>query len=228
VSYLDADTGLEHAGVERKIQILDLGIQAYEKTWKAMTDFTNQRTPLTQDQLWLVQHHPVFTQGQAGKKEHLLTPGDIPVVQTDRGGQVTYHGPGQLIAYPLLDLRRLNMGVRDLVSLLEQVIVETLACYYIEAYAKPKAPGVYVGDKKIASLGLRVRRGCSFHGLSLNVSMNLEPFSRINPCGYQGLVMTQLKDLCVNPPVFRAVQGQLVEQFTQKLGFQTCTIEPNF
>lgn len=189
-----------------------------------MTDFTNQRTPETIDQLWLVEHPPVFTQGQAGKAEHLLFPGDIPVVQSDRGGQVTYHGPGQLVAYPLLDLRRLKIGVRELVTSIEQTIVATLAHYGIESAAKPDAPGVYVNGDKIASLGLRVRRGCSFHGLALNVAMDLAPFQRINPCGYQGLAMTQMKDLLPNPPALEDVQTQLVAEFARKLGYETCTM----
>lgn len=193
-----------------------------------MTDFTNQRTPETPDQLWLVEHPPVFTQGQAGKAEHLLFPGDIPVMQTDRGGQVTYHGPGQLVAYPLLDLRRLKMGVRDLVTAIEQTIVETLAVYGIEAYPKPDAPGVYVAGDKIASLGLRVRRGCSFHGLALNVAMDLSPFQRINPCGYQGLAMTQMRDLLPEAPGLAEVQNQLVMQFARKLGYETCTMPGTF
>ena len=206
------------------LEVINLGLQPYAQTWQAMTDFTNQRTPETPDQLWLVEHPPVFTQGQAGKEEHLLFPGDIPVVQTDRGGQVTYHGPGQLVAYPLLDLRRLKMGVRDLVTAIEQTIVATLAVYDIEAYPKPDAPGVYVAGNKIASLGLRVRRGCSFHGLALNVDMDLAPFLRINPCGYQGLAMTQMRDLLTSPPTLAQVQGQLVEEFARKLGYETCTM----
>lgn len=192
-----------------------------------MTDFTNQRTPETPDQLWLVEHPPVFTQGQAGKAEHLLFPGDIPVVQTDRGGQVTYHGPGQLVAYPLLDLRRLNIGVRELVTRIEQTIIATLAHYGIESAAKADAPGVYVNGDKIASLGLRVRRGCSFHGLALNVAMDLAPFQRINPCGYQGLAMTQMSDLLPNPPTLADVQTQLVAEFARKLGYETCTMRAN-
>lgn len=192
-----------------------------------MTDFTNQRTPETTDQLWLVEHPPVFTQGQAGKAEHLLFPGDIPVVQTDRGGQVTYHGPGQLVAYPLLDLRRLKIGVRELVTAIEQTIVATLAYYRIDSAAKPDAPGVYVNGDKIASLGLRVRRGCSFHGLALNVAMDLTPFQRINPCGYQGLAMTQIRDLMSNPPDLAQVQEQLVTEFARKLGYETCTMRAN-
>ena len=206
------------------VVVRQLGLQDYRPVWQSMTDFTNQRTPETPDELWLVEHPPVFTQGQAGKPEHLLLPGDIPVIQTDRGGQVTYHGPGQLVAYPLLDLRRLKLGVRDLVSAIEQTIVATLAVYGIEAYPKPDAPGVYVAGDKIASLGLRVRRGCSFHGLALNVDMDLEPFQRINPCGYEGLAMTQMRDLLPEPPVLAEVQDQLVMQFARKLGYESCTM----
>jgi lipoyl(octanoyl) transferase len=206
------------------LEVINLGLQDYQTSWQAMTDFTNQRTPETLDQLWLVEHPPVFTQGQAGKAEHLLFPGDIPVVQSDRGGQVTYHGPGQLVAYPLLDLRRLKIGVRELVTSIEQTIVATLAYYALESAAKPDAPGVYVNGDKIASLGLRVRRGCSFHGLALNVAMDLAPFQRINPCGYQGLAMTQMKDLLPDPPLLEDVQTQLVAQFARKLGYETCTM----
>lgn len=206
------------------LKVINLGLQPYETTWAAMTEFTNQRTPDTTDQLWLVEHPSVFTQGQAGKAEHLLMPGDIPVVQTDRGGQVTYHGPGQLVAYPLLDLRRLKMGVRDLVTAIEQTIVSTLQTYEIEAYPKPDAPGVYVSGNKIASLGLRVRRGCSFHGLALNVNMDLSPFMRINPCGYEGLAMAQMRDLLPNPPTLAEVQVRLVEQFARQLGYKSCTM----
>ena len=210
------------------LHVSDLGVQPYEQVWAAMREFTNTRTLETIDQLWLVQHPPVFTQGQAGKAEHLLVPGDIPVVQSDRGGQVTYHGPGQLVAYPLLDLRRLKIGVRDLVTALEQTLVATLAHYQIEAFPKPDAPGVYVATNgrvdKIASLGLRVRRGCSFHGLALNVAMDLSPFLRINPCGFQGLAMTQMLNLLPNSPTIEAVQQQLVAEFAQKLGYETCTM----
>jgi lipoyl(octanoyl) transferase len=209
------------------LEVINLGQQDYQTSWQAMTDFTNQRTPETPDQLWLVEHPPVFTQGQAGKAEHLLFPGDISVVQTDRGGQVTYHGPGQLVAYPLLDLRRLNIGVRELVTRIEQTIIATLAYYDIESAAKADAPGVYVNGDKIASLGLRVRRGCSFHGLALNVAMDLAPFQRINPCGYQGLAMTQMKDLLPNPPSLADVQTQLVAEFARKLGYETCTMRAN-
>ncbi len=206
------------------LEVINLGQRDYAEIWQAMSDFTNQRTAETGDQLWLVEHPPVFTLGQAGKAEHLLFPGDIPVVQTDRGGQVTFHGPGQLVAYPLLDLRRLKIGVRDLVTAIEQTIVATLAHYAIDAYPKPDAPGVYVKGDKIASLGLRVRRGCSFHGLALNVAMDLSPFQRINPCGYQGLAMTQMADLLPEPPSLADVQQQLVLALAKQLPLKPCTI----
>lgn len=157
-----------------------------------MSEFTDRREPQTPDELWLLQHPPVFTQGRAGKAEHLLAPGDIPVVQVDRGGQVTYHGPGQWVVYLLLDLRRLQLSVRGAVDLIEDGVVRVLAAYGIAAAGRPAAPGVYVGDAKIASLGLRVRRGCTYHGVALNVDMDLEPFSRINPCGYRGLEVTSM------------------------------------
>lgn len=169
-----------------------LGRQPYQPTLERMQAFTNERTSDTPDEIWALEHDPVFTQGQAGKAEHLLNTGDIPVVQVDRGGQVTYHGPGQLIIYLLLDLKRNSLGVRDLVTLMEESVVELLQSYSVEAAPKPDAPGVYVAGRKICSLGLRVRRGCSFHGLALNVDMSLEPFLRINPCGYAGMEMTQL------------------------------------
>lgn len=171
-----------------------LGRIDYEPAWHAMQEFTDRRDAGSDDEIWLLEHPPVFTQGQAGKAEHLLFPGDIPVVHVDRGGQVTYHGPGQLVAYVLIDVRRQGIGVRELVSLIENSLVQLLAGYNVSSCAKADAPGVYVDDAKIASLGLRIRRGCSFHGLALNVDMDLEPFGRINPCGYQGLRMTQLVD----------------------------------
>lgn len=210
------------------LSVRRLGLQDYTTTWQAMTAFTGQRGEDTADELWLVQHPPVFTQGQAGKPEHLLLPGDIPVIQTDRGGQVTFHGPGQLVAYPLLDLRRLKMGVRDLVTLIEQSLVSVLNQQGIMAYAKADAPGVYVEGAKIASLGLRVRRGCSFHGLALNVDMDLTPFQRINPCGYQGLAMTQMRDLLAGPPDLARVEDQLIAEFVQKLGYKSCTMRDAF
>lgn len=172
-----------------------LGQVAYEPTLEAMRSFTDTRGPDTPDELWLLQHPPVFTQGQAGKAEHVLAPGDIPVIQVDRGGQVTYHGPGQWVVYLLVDLRRHSLGVRDLVDLIERSLIELLGAYGIDAQAQPGAPGVYVDGDKVAALGLRVRRGCSYHGLALNVDMDLAPFQRINPCGYEGLQVTSMRAL---------------------------------
>jgi len=169
------------------LHIRHLGQQDYESVWHAMQHYTDTRNSDSPDELWIVEHPPVFTQGQAGKSEHILNPGDIPVIQVDRGGQVTYHGPGQLVVYPLLDIKRSKVGVRQLVTHIEQSIIDMLAKYAITAYAKADAPGVYVDERKIASLGLRIRKGCSFHGLALNVDMDLAPFRRINPCGYAGL-----------------------------------------
>lgn len=174
--------------------IRQLGVQPYEPVSQAMHDFTDRRDETTPDEIWLVEHPSVFTQGQAGKAEHVLVPGDIPVVQSDRGGQVTYHGPGQQVMYVLLDLKRRKLGVRELVTLLEQTVVNTLAEFGIESHPRADAPGVYVGEQKICSLGLRIRKGCSFHGLALNVAMDLSPFLRINPCGYAGMEMTQVQN----------------------------------
>jgi len=201
-----------------QILIRQLGVEPYLPTWEKMQAFTDQRDDSTVDELWLLQHEPVFTQGQAGKEEHLLSTGDIPVVQVDRGGQVTYHGPGQLIVYLLINLRRRKLGVREIVDIMEKSLVALLADYGIEAYAKPDAPGVYVGDAKIASLGLRVRRGCSFHGLALNLDMNMEPFLRINPCGYAGMPMTQLSELTDMPEVHDVMQ-KLGDHLVSKIGY---------
>ena len=200
--------------------IRELGQLDYERTWLAMQRFTDERKhkPDTQDEVWLVQHPPVFTQGQAGKAEHLLLPGDIPVVKSDRGGQVTYHGPGQLVAYLMLDVRRLGYGVRELVTRMEQCLIDLLASYGVSAAAKADAPGVYVDGAKIASLGLRIRNGCSFHGLALNVDMDLEPFRRINPCGYAGLAMTQLRDHA-GPIEFAEVGARLRSQLVKHLDY---------
>lgn len=173
--------------------VRQLGVQPYEPVSQAMHDFTDNRDESTPDEIWLVEHEPVFTQGQAGKAEHVLVPGDIPVIQSDRGGQVTYHGPGQQVMYVLLNLKRRKLGVRELVTLLEQTVVNTLAEFGIDSHPRADAPGVYVGEKKICSLGLRIRKGCSFHGLALNVAMDLSPFLRINPCGYAGMEMTQMQ-----------------------------------
>lgn len=199
--------------------VREFGLVEYPLAWQAMQRFTNERTPLTDDEIWLLQHASVFTQGQAGKAEHLLVPGDIPVVQADRGGQVTYHGPGQLVCYLMLDIRRLGFGVRELVSRIEQSLIDLLASYDVQAQAKPDAPGVYVDGAKIASLGLRIRNGCSFHGLALNVDMDLEPFGRINPCGYAGMTMTQLADLVAGPVAFPEVSARLREQLVRHLGY---------
>jgi len=177
-----------------------------------MLDFTNSRQHDTDDELWFLQHPSVYTLGKNGKVEHVLNPENIPVVNSDRGGQVTYHGPGQIVVYTLLDLNRLKIGVRDLVTLIEQTIIELLASYNIDASAKREAPGVYVNDAKIAALGLRVRKGCSFHGLALNVDMDMEPFSRINPCGYEGLEVVQVKDFINDISV-----ADVVDNLQQKL-----------
>ena len=179
------------------MQIHNLGLRPYREIWDAMRACTAARDADSADQIWLVQHPPVYTQGQAGKPEHLLAPGDIPVIQIDRGGQITYHGPGQTVMYLLLDLRRAGIGIRALVSLIEESVIGYLQELGIRAQSRIDAPGVYVDGKKIASLGLRVRGGCTYHGVALNVDMDLEPFSRINPCGLVGMQMTQLRDLGV-------------------------------
>ncbi|BBT14844.1 lipoyl(octanoyl) transferase LipB [Metapseudomonas otitidis] len=196
-----------------------LGLVEYLPTFEAMRRLTAERNEQTPDEIWLLQHPQVFTQGQAGKAEHLLAPGDIPVIQVDRGGQVTYHGPGQLVAYLMLDLRRLGLGVRELVTAMEQSLVDVLATYGIEAAPKADAPGVYVNGDKIASLGLRVSRGCSFHGLALNVDMDMSPFWRINPCGYAGLKMVQLKDLLAQPAPLDEVAERLEQALRVRLGY---------
>lgn len=199
----------------KPLVIRELGQRPYLEVWQAMQQFTDARDEHSLDQLWFLQHDPVFTQGQAGKAEHILAAGDIPIVKVDRGGQVTYHGPGQQMVYVLLDLKRRKMGVRQLVTLLEQVLIDSLAAFAIQAYAKPDAPGVYVAEKKIASLGLRIRKGCSFHGLALNVDMDLSPFLRINPCGYAGLQMIQCRDF--GSITMSDIKQQLIQQFTQHL-----------
>lgn len=177
-----------------RLIVRSLGLADYTATWEAMRAFTEARTSDTPDELWLLEHPPVFTLGQAGKREHVLAPGDIPLVQTDRGGQVTYHGPGQLTGYCLVDLKRLDLGPRAFVEAIEDALVDVLLALGIPAVANRDAHGVYVDGRKIASLGLRIRRGCSYHGFSLNVDMDLEPFTRINPCGHAGLAMTQVRD----------------------------------
>jgi lipoyl(octanoyl) transferase len=201
----------------QRLLVRQLGLCDYEPVWHAMQDFTNQRDENTVDELWLVQHPPVFTQGQAGKAEHVLAPGDIPVVQVDRGGQVTYHGPGQIVAYPLVDIRRSGVGVREFVNCIEESIIQVLHHYGVNGLRRERAPGVYVNGEKIASVGLRVRLGRTFHGLAFNIDMDLEPFQRINPCGYEGLVVTQLR--LFSPVVFSEVENRLVDSITAQLGY---------
>ncbi len=205
--------------MQNQLVVKYLGRQDYQPIWQAMHDFTDTRTEETRDEVWLVEHNPVFTQGQAGKAEHLLNTGDIPVVQSDRGGQVTYHGPGQLVAYFLINLRRKKLGVRDLVTHIENLVINTLNQYNIDSAARPDAPGVYVDGKKICSLGLRIRKGCSFHGLALNVNMDLSPFQRINPCGYAGMEMVQVSQLG-GPEDLEQVEKTLVEQLVTLLGYE--------
>jgi len=194
-----------------------LGLMDYEPVWRAMQSFTDRRDDSTPDELWLVQHPPVFTQGQAGRAEHLLAPGDIPVIQVDRGGQVTYHGPGQIVCYPLIDIKRLQLGVRALVCGIEQTIIDVLKSYGVDAQRKEGAPGVYVDGVKIASLGLRIRRGNSFHGLAFNVDMDLEPFQRINPCGFRGLQVTNLS--AFTQVSIGEVEERLISELSGFLGY---------
>ncbi|HEX4300224.1 MAG TPA: lipoyl(octanoyl) transferase LipB [Gammaproteobacteria bacterium] len=198
--------------------IKHLGRVPYEPTWRAMEKFTLGRGPATPDEIWFLEHPPVFTLGMAGKMEHVLAPGDIPLVQIDRGGQVTYHGPGQLVVYPLLDLRRLKLGVRELVEALENSVIDTLETYGIEARNRREAPGVYVDARKVCSIGIRVRRGCSYHGIAFNVAMDLEPFQRINPCGYAGLEMTQVSALG-GPVRVQQVAEDLAPALLGRLGY---------
>ncbi|EJG1710264.1 lipoyl(octanoyl) transferase LipB [Vibrio parahaemolyticus] len=205
--------------MQHQLVVKRLGRQDYEPVWKAMHEFTDQRTEETPDEVWLVEHNPVFTQGQAGKAEHLINTGDIPVVQSDRGGQVTYHGPGQLVAYFLINLRRKKLGVRDLVTTIENLVINTLKAYNIDSAARPDAPGVYVDGKKICSLGLRIRKGCSFHGLALNVNMDLTPFLRINPCGYAGMEMVQVSQFNGLSDV-ETVEKQLIEELVTLLDYE--------
>lgn len=200
------------------LKVRRLGRQPYEPIWRSMSAFTDNRTAATVDELWLLEHDPVFTLGQAGKMEHVLAPGEIPVIPVDRGGQVTYHGPGQIVAYPLFDLRRIGFSVRELVNKIEQSIIDTLAHWNIEAVRREGAPGVYVADAKVAALGLRVRRGCSFHGLAFNVNMNLEPYHRINPCGYKDLAVTQVLDLG-GPSRLVDVEDVLIGELCRQFGF---------
>lgn len=204
--------------------IRSLGQQPYLETWQAMKDLTATRNSDTPDELWCLEHPPVYTQGQAGRPEHILAPGDIPVVEVDRGGQVTYHGPGQLVVYLMIDLSRSKLGIRALVDLIEQSLVSILASYGIAAAPRSDAPGVYVEGAKIASLGLRVRRGCSFHGLALNVDMDMEPFGRINPCGYAGMAMCQVTDFAAGVTVADLTKP-LASELASRLAHTSGTIE---
>ncbi|MDT8398252.1 MAG: lipoyl(octanoyl) transferase LipB [Pseudomonadales bacterium] len=205
-------------------RIRRFGIEDYEPLWQAMKDFTHARTADTPDELWVLQHSPVFTLGQAGKAEHVLNPGRIPVLRIDRGGQVTYHGPGQLVVYILVDVKRRQFGVRHLVDAIEQSVIAVLADYGITALTRPRAPGVYVSDAKIAALGLRIRNGRSYHGLSFNIDMDLSPFSRINPCGYAGLQATQLGDLVAadeRKNLFVEAQEAVIRELLKHLQYNT-------
>lgn len=193
-----------------------LGEVSYVETWQRMQDFTNTRTKDTSDELWFLEHPPVYTMGKNAKSEHLLSPGIIPVINADRGGQVTYHGPGQLVVYTLLDLNRLKLGVRELVTYIEASLIDLLRGYGVDAYAKYEAPGVYVNNAKIAALGLRIRKGYSFHGLALNVDMDLEPFSHINPCGFEGLEVTHLKNFIADIKI-EQVANDLQQCLTKNL-----------
>ncbi len=206
------------SGLTGQLRVRQLGLKSYEPVWRAMQRFTDSRSDETPDELWMVQHPPVFTQGQAGKAEHVLAAGDIPVIQVDRGGQVTYHGPGQIVAYPLVDLRRRDIGVKALVCKIEEAILRVLAYYGVQALRRPGAPGIFVGEAKIASLGLRIRRGRSFHGLAFNIRMDLEPFQRINPCGYAGLEVTDLSHFAATE--FADVEQHLVQELAEQLGFE--------
>lgn len=216
VSCASAGAGASPA---RDCLVRDLGRQPYEPVWRAMQAFTDARTDDTPDELWLVEHDPVFTLGQAGKPEHVLAAGDIPVLNVDRGGQVTYHGPGQIVAYPLLDLRRLKTGVRDYVCRIEQAVIDTLGEWNIHGERREGAPGVYVNGAKVAALGIRVRRGCTFHGLAFNIAMDLEPFARINPCGYAGLEVVSMLDLG-GPASLDAVKPVLLAALADRLGLR--------
>ncbi len=203
--------------------IRQLGIRDYEPVWREMQAFTLQREPGQRDEIWLLQHTPVFTLGLNAKQEHLLSPGDIPVIPIDRGGQVTYHGPGQLIVYLLSDLKQLGLSIRDFVTRLEQAVIQLLAEYDIEAYGRRDAPGVYVNDAKIAALGLRIKRGYTYHGLALNIDMDLSPFRRINPCGYAGMAVTQLHDLAVSDGI-EIITERFLPHLVSNLGYNSLGI----
>lgn len=202
------------------LRVRALGTQPYEPIWQAMKDFTDQRPTNQLDECWYLEHQPVFTLGQAGKESHILSLSDIPIIRTDRGGQVTYHGPGQLMMYWLVDLKRKQLGVRDFVTILEQAIIRLLADYGINAHLEEGAPGVYVNHAKIASLGLRVRKGCTYHGLALNISAALQAFQQINPCGYAGLHMVNLNDLTPSPTDVDAVAQKLLQIFADLLCYR--------
>ena len=217
VSDCSLDAAAPGQRAARPALVRDLGRQPYAPVWHAMQRFTDARNDDSADELWVVEHDPVFTLGQAGKDEHVLAPGDIPVLHVDRGGQVTYHGPGQIVIYPLLQLRRLGIGVRDYVCRIEQAIIDTLDEWNIGAERQDGAPGVYVAGAKVAALGIRVRRGCTFHGLAFNVAMDLEPFRRINPCGYQGLQVTSVVDLG-GPSGMAAVKPVLLGHLARQFG----------
>ena len=204
----------------QSLVVKNLGEELYTETWQAMKKFTDSREAHAPDEIWFVQHPPVFTLGQAGKVEHLLTPGDIPVVHSDRGGQVTYHGPGQLVCYLLIDVRRRKLGVRDLVTAIEQSIVQLIKAYGVVSESKREAPGVYVDGRKLAALGLRIRKGCSYHGLSLNVDMDLEPFSNINPCGFEGLEVIDMKRLGIDRSMTE-VREALTDILIREIGYDT-------
>ena len=205
--------------LKSKLIVRQLGRQTYVPVWQAMQEFTDSRNEKTSDEIWLVEHDPVFTQGLAGKPEHILMPGDIPVVQVDRGGQVTYHGPGQQVVYFLIDLKRKGLGVRQLVSAIENTVVDLLAKYNIKSEPRADAPGVYVDEKKICSLGLKIRRGASFHGLALNVDMDKEPFDRINPCGYAGMKITQVCELG-GPKDLEVIRQDIIESIKASIGYE--------
>lgn len=216
-----------------QLRIRKLGLADYQTVWDAMRDFTEARDENTLDEVWLLQHPRVFTQGQAGKAEHVIAPGDIPVVQVDRGGQVTYHGPGQIVGYMLVDIRRRGLGIRWLVNGIENAIIDVLKQYDVKSFAKPDAPGVYLegaqgkgrDGAKIAAIGMRVRRGCTFHGLSLNIDMDLEPYARINPCGFSGLAVAQLRDLVDGTPTLDTVETQLTQALCAQLDYDPTTLQ---
>lgn len=203
------------------VRLRNRGIQDYQQCWEEMKNFTNQRDETTVDEIWFVEHPPVFTQGQNGKAEHVLQTSNIPIVKTDRGGQITYHGPGQLLIYTLIDVKRKKLNVRELVTALESTIIKFLAKYNIKSEAKCKAPGVYVNEKKISSIGLRIRKGCAYHGLAFNINMDLTPFSFINPCGFTDLQMTQLKNETTPLPSMERIMNEFIDCITCNLGYNS-------